>query len=349
MEYRRIQNSDLCLPVLGTGCWAFGGGEYWGNQDQKDATDVVRASLSCGITYFDTAEVYNEGRSESSLGMALKGIPRDKILIGTKISPSNTSPGIMEKHCEASLRRLNTGYIDIYMIHWPVHPHSIRHFTNDEQVTSHPPAMENVIEGMLKLQRAGKIRYIGVSNFSAVRLKKDFPPGTVITVNELPYNLLCRAIEFETLPFCCSSGIGVIGYMTLFQGILSGKYGSLDQVPSWQRRTRHFNSDHSPLSRHGESGFETETTTALKAISGIAAKTGIRMADLAVRWAISSGIHCALTGARSAKQLEENARGSEMIIDPGIINELNEATALLKENMGNNLDYYESKENDRTL
>src|SRR5690606_5455375 len=131
MEYREIKNGDLKLSIIGTGCWSFGGGEYWGSQDQNDVNDVVHASVGFGINYFDTAEAYNDGRSETSLGIAMKGIPRDKLVIGTKVSPSNCYRDTLIEHCEGSLRRLETDYIDIYMIHWPIHPHSIRHFTQD--------------------------------------------------------------------------------------------------------------------------------------------------------------------------------------------------------------------------
>src|SRR5215471_11753664 len=98
--------SDLRLPMLGMGCWAFGGGEYWGAQSQKDVNEVVRCAVEHGCNYFDTAEAYNDGASEESLGLALQGIARDGVLIGTKISPSNTQPDKLKQHCEASLRRL---------------------------------------------------------------------------------------------------------------------------------------------------------------------------------------------------------------------------------------------------
>src|SRR5690606_33722560 len=134
MEKRKVQQSGLEISVLGAGCWAFGGGEYWGDQSQKDINEVVHASVDLGINYFDTAEVYNEGRSESSLGEAIRGIPRDRFLIGTKISPSNCYKNTLVEHCHASLQRLGTDYIDVYMLHWPIHPHSIRHFTEDEKI-----------------------------------------------------------------------------------------------------------------------------------------------------------------------------------------------------------------------
>jgi len=348
VEYKKIKNTDLELSVLGTGCWIFGGGEYWGALDQKDANDVVHASVANGINYFDTAEVYNEGRSESSLGEAIKGVPRDKIIIGSKVGPSNAYASTLVKHCEDSLRRLGTDYIDIYMLHWPIHAHSIRHFTGDEQIINNPAENQEAFGAMQLLQKSGKIRYIGVSNFSARRLIEDIPDNIQVPVNQLPYNLLCRAIEYETLPYCSQNNIGVIGYMTLFQGILTGKYSTLADVPVMQRRTRHFNSTGNPKIRHGEQGYETETAAALERVSAISQKHGITMLQLAIRWSVYSGITCALAGARNGKQMEANLKALDIQINEDIFKELNEATDPLKDKLGNHFDLWESRENDRT-
>ena len=348
MEYRSIRNSNTDLSVIGLGCWMFGGGDYWGDHHQKDADEIIHAAVDHGINYFDTAEVYNEGRSESSLGMAMKGIPRDRLIIGTKVSPSHAYAGILEEHCEASLRRLQTDYIDIYMLHWPIHSHSIRHFTKDESIIQHPPTYEEAFGSLLKLRDAGKIRHIGLSNFSARRLKEDVPPEVQVAVNELPYNLLCRAIEYETLPFCLRNGIGTIGYISLMQGILTGKYATLSDIPAQLRRTRHFSQSGNPQIRHGEPGFEDETAEAIKRISAISEKYGIKMGDLALRWCIGSGITCTLVGARNTGQLKDHIRSADAILQKEIIDELNSATDLLKEKIGNNFDYYENKKDDRT-
>jgi aryl-alcohol dehydrogenase-like predicted oxidoreductase len=235
------------------------------------------------------------------------------------------------------------------MIHWPIHPHSIRHFTGDEAIISHPPTIHEAFEAMQQLQKSGKIRYIGLSNFSYNRLKNDVPAEVLVAVNELPYNLLCRAAEYDTLPYCKQNGIGVIGYMTLLQGILTGKYASLADVPEWQRRTRHFNCAGTPKCRHGEPGFEQETAEALQGIELISKKYGIKMSELSTRWAIQSGVNCALVGARNVKQLEENVNALDAPVIPEIIQELNEVTENLKEKLGNHFDYYESVSNDRTL
>ena len=126
--------------MLGAGCWAFGGGEYWGARNQQDVDNVVAHSLDWGVTYFDTAEAYNDGASESSLGQALKG-KRDRAIIGTKVSPCNCYPDALVEHCEASLRRLCTDTIDLYMVHWPIHPHAVRHFTDDAAIIENPPCV----------------------------------------------------------------------------------------------------------------------------------------------------------------------------------------------------------------
>ena len=132
MEQRQCGTSGLSLSALGMGCWAFGGGDYWGQQSQADVDRTVRRALDLGINYFDSAEAYNEGRSEESLGKATLGLPRDRIVVGTKIGPNNTKPDVLCEHCEASLKRLGTDYIDLYMVHWPIVPHAIGQFGDGE-------------------------------------------------------------------------------------------------------------------------------------------------------------------------------------------------------------------------
>jgi len=350
MELRKCGNTDMELSVLGAGCWSFGGGDYWGDQSQKDVNEVVRRSVELGINYFDTAEAYNDGLSEKSLGQALKEIARDKILIGTKISPANAYPDVLIKHCEQSLRRLDTEYIDIYMVHWPIHPHSIRHFTNDKNIIDNPPDEIEAFETLIKLQEQGKIRQFGVSNYSVDRMKHIRNCTKQIAVNQLPYSLLTRAIETGTLPYCRENNIAVIGYMTLLQGLLADIYNTLDDVPVWQQRTRHFNCRRNELCRHGESGAEEETNQALREIRAIAKDINLTMPQIAVKWAIASqGITCSLVGARDIKEVEANVASVSQPLPEEIVEQLNKVTNPVKEKMGPGFDYYESKTNDRTL
>jgi aryl-alcohol dehydrogenase-like predicted oxidoreductase len=346
VETRGCGTSGLKVSTLGIGCWSFGGGEYWGRQAQADADEVVRRAVELGITYFDTAEVYNEGRSESSLGRAIRGIPRDRIAIGTKINPSNTAPETLMEHCEASLRRLGTDYIDLYMVHWPITPGSIGHFTEKKAPL---PSVERAFQTLRELQSQGKVRYIGVSNFAVPKLEQALDTGAEIAVNQLPYSLVGRAIEYEILPLCRRIGIGVIGYMPLWQGLLSDRYGSLDELPVWRRRTRQFDSRKNELARHGEQGAEEETWQAVLAVRGIARELGASTSDLALRWALAApGVSCVLAGARDRRQLEANAAAAEAELPEEASRRLAEATEPLKSKLGPSIDYYESTANDRT-
>ena len=346
MEIRQIGKSKLQLAVLGLGCWPFGGGKYWGGQDQKDVNDVVKAAVDLGINYFDTAEAYNDGESERSLGLAIQGVPRDKMVIGTKISPSNTRPDVLAAHCEQSLKRLGTDYIDLYMVHWPITPKAIAHFT-DEKIAA--PSVEEAFATLRKLKKEGKIRYIGVSNFAPNKLKEALDTETEIVINELPYNLLCRAIEYETMPYCAKQGVGILGYMVLLQGILADVYPTLDDVPTWQRRTRHFDSRKCEEVRHGEDGAEAETNESLAGIREIARDCGMTMPEVAIKWAIANpAITCVLAGSRNVKELRANVKAVEEPLPKEAVAKLNLVTDKLKQKLGPSFDYYETSSNDRT-
>jgi len=346
LEIRNCGASDLQLSAIGVGCWSFGGGEYWGKQDQNDADEVVRRAFDLGITYFDTAEAYNEGRSESSLGQAIRGIPRDKIVIGTKISPGNTDPAIAPGHCEASLKRLGTDYLDLYMVHWPITPHSIGHFM-DKQIPC--PSVEEAFDALGKLRQEGKIRYIGVSNFADPKLKEALDTGAVIAANELPYSLLARAIEYEILPLCEQLGIGVVGYMPLWQGLLTDRFANLDELPVWRRRTRHFAAGKNEFSRHGEPGAEEETWQAVLEVRKIARELGQKTAEVALKWALANpGISCVLAGARTGQQLEANAAAAAGALSEEAVRRLGRVTETLKDKLGPSFDYFESTDSDRT-
>ena len=332
--------------MLGMGCWAYGGGEYWGAQNQEDVDAVVRYAVDHGCCFFDTAEAYNKGASETSLGLALKGIPRDQVVIGTKVSPSNAAPKKLVEHCDASLRRLRSDYIDLYMVHWPITPNSIKHFTAEPIPT---PSVSAAFDSLGQLHRAGKIRYIGVSNFGVAKLSEALETGAQIVVNELPYSLLTRAIELEILPFCRDHGIGVLGYMSLMQGVLADTYPTLDDVPVWRRRTRHFDSRRTPECRHGLLGAEAETNEALRAIRAIAKSCGLSVPNIALKWAFAGkGITSSLCGSRNVQQLRLNIQAVSKPLAPEIIEQLDLATQPLLEKLGASFDYYENFANDRT-
>jgi aryl-alcohol dehydrogenase-like predicted oxidoreductase len=332
MRSQQNNKEALNLSRLGIGSWSFGGGEgdYWGAQDQKEVEALVETALDLGITYFDTAEMYNEGLSEVALGQALKS-RRGEALIGSKVLPNHASPELLRRHCEASLRRLGVDTIDLYMLHWPLTEFPIE------------PAMETLAE----LREEGKIRFIGLSNFGAEQLRQAAATGVKIAANQLCYNLLSRAIEFEILPECQRLGIGVIAYMPLQQGLLSGKYPSAEEIPPVRMRTRHFNGNR-PLSRHGEPGAEAEVFTLIEALREISTKIQAPVSKIALNWvAHQAGIACTLTGVRTREQLAEAAAGGSF--DPGrdVLQQISNLSEDLKQKLGPNADYFQSAANSR--
>ena len=323
MEWRTCGNSGFTLPVLGIGCWSFGGGDYWGPQDQSEVNALVHCALDRGINYFDTAEAYNEGRSEESLGLALKG-RRAQAIIGTKVPPNFSEPSVLRQHCEASLRRLQTDTIDIYMLHWPITDYSV----------------EDAFATLQALQAEGKIRSIGVSNFGSRQLSEALETGVRIHVNQYCYNLLSRAIEVDLLPVCSRLGIGVLAYMPLLQGLLTGKYASADEMPPSRTRTRHFRGDRKG-SRHGEAGAEEATFAALAGIRQVACQLQVPMAHIALAWILSrSAITCVLAGIRSLAQLDENIAGVELLLSPEVIAHLDLLTEPLLHQLGSSLSFH---------
>jgi aryl-alcohol dehydrogenase-like predicted oxidoreductase len=346
METRACGASGLRLSVLGLGCWSFGGGDYWGPQDQSDVDAVVRRAVSAGLTYFDTAEAYNDGRSEESLGRALRGLPRDRVVIGTKVSPSRARPADLRRACERSLARLGTDVIDLYMVHWPITLPGIRHF--DPHATE-APSIDAAFETLQRLRDEGKIRHAGVSNHSLSRLDEARRSCPAIAANELPYNLLSRAIEAEVLPGCAQRAIGVIGYMALLQGVLTDSRADLESIRPWQRRTRHFAASKAPAARHGGPGHEDEVRRTLAAIGELCRDLGRPLSEVALAWTLARpGITCSLVGCRTVGQLDANLRAVEKPLAAEVVARLNAITQPLREEMGEGFDYYEAPKDDRT-
>ena len=323
MEKRACGKSGIEISVMGIGGWSYGGGDYWGPQAQEDVDAVAHAALDNGINFFDTAEGYNEGRSEEAVGRALKG-RRDEAVIATKISPNNTEPTVLREHCEASLRRLQTDYIDIYIVHWPITDHSV----------------EDAFATLTALKEEGKIRSIGVSNFGVAQLSEALATDVQLDVNQLCYNLLSRAIELEILPLCQKHGMGILGYMPLLQGLLTGMYKTAEELPPVHARFRHFRGDRARAG-HGEEGAEEEMFAAVDGIRKLAEAEGVPMSRLAIAWTIAKpGITCELVGTRNLSELEENLHVASLSLSPATVAKLDEITTPLLQKLGANADYF---------
>lgn len=331
MKKRTLGKSGLHVSVLALGCWALSGGAGWGDQDESESIATIHAALDHGINFFDTAEGYGNGDSELVVGKALAN-RRDQAFIATKVSPDHARPSQVRQYLEASLRRLQTDYLDLYMLHWPV--------------ATHPVA--DTMAVLQTLKQEGKVRSIGLSNFGSQQLAQVLQADVQVDANQLCYNLLSRAIEFEVLPMCRANQISVTTYMPLQQGILAGKWLHVDDIPPFRTRTRHFRGDR-PGARHGEPGAEAEVVTALEAFRQIAADLNQPMSNVALAWvAARPGVTSVIAGARTPEQVSRNTKAVDLRLSSDVIARLDQATEALKLKLGADIDYWQGKENSRS-
>jgi myo-inositol catabolism protein IolS len=320
MKYRKFGSTDIEISRIVMGCWAIGGGYTWGEQDEKDSLDTIRAAVDTGINMFDTAEFYNEGYSEEVLGKGLVGL-RDKVLIATKAWFENLTADKLIQACEGSLKRLKTDYIDLYQIHWP----------------NWNVPLEETFSAMEKLKRNGKIRFAGVSNFGVRDLTAALGCAEIVT-DQLAYSLLFRAIEYEILENCRQAQVGVLAYSPLAQGLLTGKFKGPDEVDDERARVRWF-SKNRPGTVHDSDGCEKETFEAVARIEAISATIGEPMANVALAWVLQQpGITAVLAGARRPDQIISNAHAVDLELTDGVLNDLSDATEAVKKNIGPNAD-----------
>ncbi len=216
MEFTRIPGLDLPVSRIGLGTWAIGG-TFWGGSDESDSIRTIGKALESGINLIDTAPVYGYGASEEVLGKAIRRYrARNRVIVATKGGLEwtggkirrNASPGQLRKDLEESLKRLKVDVIDIYQLHWP-----------DPKVP-----MNEVAETLLRFREEGKIRVIGVSNFSVEELTRFNTVVPVQTVQS-PYNLFEREIEKDVVPWCRENEVAILGYSALCRGVLSGMVG----------------------------------------------------------------------------------------------------------------------------
>ncbi len=331
MELRALGGSDLRVSVIGLGCWPLGGGDGWGDVDERQAVATIHAALDSGITFFDTAEAYNDGRSEEIVGKALAD-RRDRAVIATKIAPRNTEPATLRAHLEASLRRLRTDYVDLYQVHWPMPPENV----------------EGAVAMLEELQSEGKVRTLGISNHGVQQMEKIVWTGCPVASNQLCYNLLTRAIELEVLPSCRKYGMSVIAYMALMQGLLAGTYASADEVPPFRARTRHFSASRG--ARHGEEGHEQLTFGTIANVRSIAADLGVPMATLSLAWVMANrSVASVLVGSRKPEQLQRNLAAAELALSPETLRALDDASRPLRDAMGPNIDLWQAGQGRRSF
>ena len=344
MKRRPVLNLPEGLSVLGLGCWSFGGGDYWGERDQRDTDALVARALELGINFYDTAESYNGGASERALGVALAG-QRPEILIGSKVSPDNAERGRLRQSLEASLERLGTDYLDLYMLHWPLTSQR-PHVDPDSEELEGLLRLEDVVEAFERARTDGLIRSWGVSNFGIRQLRRLAELGVTPAVNQLAWSLVSRGAEREILPHCAEHGIGVLGYMSLMQGLFSDRIASISELAPQRRRTRHYASEaYGGHGRHGGPGCEAQLETLREAMRGIAADYGINMAQLAVAWSVQDPrLSSTLVGASRPEQLEATVAAAAVELSAETMAELARLSDPVLEAIGENIDYFRGEE-----
>jgi aryl-alcohol dehydrogenase-like predicted oxidoreductase len=286
LELTEIPGTSLKVSPVAIGTWAIGGW-MWGGTDEAESIATIRTAFEHGINMVDTAPVYGFGRSEEIVGKAIvEGRLRSDVLIATKAGlqwdggrvSRNASRARIMREVEDSLHRLRTDYIDIYQVHWP-----------DPLVT-----IEETAEAMHALFKQGKIRAIGVSNFSVLQMQR-FRQVAPLHVLQPPYNLFERGIEADLLPYCRKNKIATLGYGALCRGLLSGRMKA-DTV---------FDGD--DLRRTDPKFLEprfAQYVAAVQKLDRLAQRFGKRVIHLAVRWMLDQGITTALWGARRPGQLQ---------------------------------------------
>lgn len=310
MQYRMLGNSDLEVPVISFGAWAIGG-LWWGGTDDKAAIRAIRRALDLGIRCIDTAAIYGAGHSERVVGKAI-GPNREDVILATKcgsrwgfsgdavtVDPATGKGELgaithilkaesIKEECDASLERLGTDYIDLYQCHWP-----------DETGTP----VEETMGALTDLQKAGKIRYFGVSNFSAGLMDECLRYGSIVS-DQPPYSALRRDIERDIIPFCREHNIGILAYSPLAQGLLTGKVTPERQFPPTDGRSS--NRWFSPENRK-------RVLNMLAKVQPIADAHEATLAQVMLNWTFSQpGITSVIAGARNEEQVEENAAAAEL-------------------------------------
>jgi len=300
---RTLGNSDLHLSAIGFGAWAIGGGDWtfaWGPQDDNESIAAIHRALDLGINWIDTAPVYGLGHSEEVVARALKSVSR-KPYVFTKCGLRwNDDRSIyrclnadsLALEVENSLRRLNVEAIDLYQIHWP----------------EPDPDIEVAWETLTKFQQQGKLRWIGVSNFSIDQMKR-IQKVAPITSLQPPYSMLRPAIENEVLPFTQANGMGVINYSPMVNGLLAGTMTAarIAAMPAddWRRNGVEFKEPR--LSRN---------LKLVELLREIGSGHGVSPGVVAVSWTLHNpAITAAIVGGRSAQQVEGLASALHFRLD----------------------------------
>ena len=299
MQKRSLGKSDVQITPILMGTWQ-AGKRMWVGIEDADTVKAIRAAFEAGITTIDTAEVYGEGHSERIIAAALADV-RDQVVYATKVFANHLKYNQVITACDRSLKNLETDYIDLYQIHWP-----------SGAFKSEVVPIEETMRALNDLKQQGKIRAIGVSNFSRAQLEEASQYGRIDSLQP-PYSLFWRHVETDALPYCVENNITILAYSPLAQGLLTGKFGPDKTFPPEDNRA-------------ANKLFQGETyqraQAALAKLRPIAEQHECSLAQLALAWLIAQPQACAIAGARNAEQSVQNAKAGEVQLSPETLQEI---------------------------
>ncbi len=284
METRQLGRSGIQVAPIVMGLWQ-AGKQMWAGIDDAQSVSAIQAALDAGITAFDTAEVYGDGHSERILGQALAG-RRNQAVIATKVFSNHLAYDEVIAACHRSLKNLGTDWIDLYQIHWPA-----------GSFGGPMVPLEETLRALSDLKAQGKVKAIGVSNFSRSQMAEALRHARIESLQP-PFSLFWRHAEKEAVPFCVENGLSILAYSPMAQGLLTGKFGP---------EHRFARGDHRSRNRLFQPPHFARVQDALARLKTVAQEHDITLGQLALAWVIHQPQVMAIAGARSAEQAVQNA------------------------------------------
>ena len=293
MQKRYLGQTNIEITPLLVGTWQ-AGKKMWAGIEDKESIRAIRAAFEAGITTIDTAEIYGEGHSESIVAQALADV-REQVIYATKVFANHLKYEEVIAACDHSLKNLQTDYIDLYQIHWP----------SGSWNTEIVPISETMA-ALNYLKAQGKIRAIGVSNFSRSQLEEARQYGRIESIQP-PYSLFWRSVEKEIMPYCIENNISILAYSPLAQGLLTGKFRNGYQLAAEDHRIKN-------KLFHGENFQRVQA--ALNQLEPIANRYHCSLAQLSLAWLIKQPQTNAIAGVRNAAQAVNNAQAMTINLTP---------------------------------
>jgi myo-inositol catabolism protein IolS len=301
MDKRPLGLSNVEITPIIMGTWQAGKKAWVGIEDEA-SIKAIRAAYEAGITTIDTAEVYGEGHSERIVAKALADV-RERVVYASKVFANHLKYDLVIEACDRSLKNLQTDYIDLYQIHWP-----------SGSFNSEIVPIEETMSALNKLKEQGKIRAIGVSNFSRHQIEQAARYGRIDSLQP-PYSLFWRQVEKDAMPYCIENNISLLAYSSLAQGLLTGKFGPNHQFAE---------GDHRAKNKLFQGENYQRAQKALQQLRPIAERHQCSLAQLSLTWLIAQPQTNAIAGARKAEQALANAQAAEIELSESELHEIDQ-------------------------